>query len=140
MARITEEQKKQINELYYTYQNKTRVAKELGISTASVTRYLIDGYKPCDKIEEKKCEQKPSYVKLNYDKVNNSCADERHKCFISNTFDKVAGFLNINKANISDDSCFLNKNDKLVAESRKYILYSLWNDNPRHCLISIKSE
>lgn len=70
MARITEEQKRQINELYYIYQNKTRVAKELGISIASVTRYLIDGYKPCDKIEEKKCEQKPSYVKLNYDKVN----------------------------------------------------------------------
>lgn len=70
MARITEEQKKQINELYYAYQNKTRVAKELGISTTSVTRYLIDGYKPCSKIEEKKCKQEPSYVKLNYDEVN----------------------------------------------------------------------
>lgn len=46
MKRITEEQKVQINEFYYVNHNKSLTARTLGISLASVTRYLIDGYVP----------------------------------------------------------------------------------------------
>lgn len=46
MARITEEQKKQINELYCVLKVKSEVAKRLGVSVASVTKYLIPDYKP----------------------------------------------------------------------------------------------
>lgn len=46
MARITEEMKVQINELYYRLGVKAQVARELGISPASVTRYLIPNYTP----------------------------------------------------------------------------------------------
>lgn len=46
MARITEAQKIQINELYVVNHNKAQTARELGISAASVSRYIIDGYVP----------------------------------------------------------------------------------------------
>ena len=46
MARITEEMKVQINELYHRLGVKAQVARELGISAASVTRYLIPNYIP----------------------------------------------------------------------------------------------
>lgn len=46
MARITEEIKIQINELYYHLGVKAQVARELGISAASVSRYLIPNYTP----------------------------------------------------------------------------------------------
>lgn len=46
MARITEEQKTLINELYCKYGVKAQVARELGISPASVSRYIIPDYVP----------------------------------------------------------------------------------------------
>lgn len=46
MARITEEQKVLINELYCKYGVKAQVARELGISAASVSRYIIPNYVP----------------------------------------------------------------------------------------------
>lgn len=49
MARITEEQKVQINELYYVNHNKAQTARELGISASSVTKYLIPDYVPIAK-------------------------------------------------------------------------------------------
>lgn len=44
--KITPEMQVQINELYAVYGVKSQVAKELGISSASVTKYLIPNYKP----------------------------------------------------------------------------------------------
>lgn len=44
--RITEEQKVQINELFYKYKVKAQVARELGISASSVSKYIIEGYVP----------------------------------------------------------------------------------------------
>ena len=55
--RITDEQKTQINELYSKYKNKTKVAKEMGISIASVNKYIIT-----DKPKEEKKDTK-RYVK-----------------------------------------------------------------------------
>ena len=49
---ITEEQKVQINELYYENHNKALTARTLGISPASVTKYLIEGYVPIAQREE----------------------------------------------------------------------------------------
>lgn len=46
MARITEEQKVEINELYASNHNKSLTARILGISPASVSKYIIDGYVP----------------------------------------------------------------------------------------------
>lgn len=64
MSRITDEQKLQINELYYDNHNKTLTAKLLGISVASVNRYLIDNYKPlnCKIKENKSFESKPQGI------------------------------------------------------------------------------
>lgn len=52
--RITEEQKIQINELYYENHNKSLTARTLGISVASVNKYLITNYVPI--AERKKIE------------------------------------------------------------------------------------
>lgn len=46
MARITEEQIIEINELYASNHNKSLTARTLGISTASVSKYIIDNYVP----------------------------------------------------------------------------------------------
>lgn len=45
-ARITPEQIEQINEVYAQCGVKTKTAKIVGVSVASVTKYLIDGYIP----------------------------------------------------------------------------------------------
>ncbi len=56
MKRITEEQKVQINELYYENHNKSLTARILGISPASVSKYIIEGYVPKAKRAEETCE------------------------------------------------------------------------------------
>lgn len=60
MARITEEMKVQINELYYRLGVKAQVARELGISPASVTRYLIPNYVPVASRQVIECDAIPS--------------------------------------------------------------------------------
>lgn len=45
-ARITQQQIEQINEVYCKCRVKTQTAKIVGVSVASVTKYLIDGYIP----------------------------------------------------------------------------------------------
>lgn len=57
--RITEEQKIQINELYAQIGIKSKVAKILGISPASVNKYLIDNYVPQNQREREKFQGKP---------------------------------------------------------------------------------
>lgn len=44
--RITDEQIEQINEVYFQCKIKSQTAKIVGVSVASVTKYLIDGYVP----------------------------------------------------------------------------------------------
>ena len=46
--KITDEQKEQINELYFENKNKSLTARLLGISPASVTRYIVPNYIPKD--------------------------------------------------------------------------------------------
>lgn len=60
MARITEEMKVQINELYYRLGVKAQVARELGISPASVTRYLIPNYVPAADRQVIECNATPT--------------------------------------------------------------------------------
>lgn len=43
---ITEEQKIEINERYLACGVKSQVAKAMGISAASVSKYIIEGYVP----------------------------------------------------------------------------------------------
>lgn len=57
--KITEEMKVQINELYYRLGVKAQVARELGISAASVTRYLIPNYVPLASREVISCDAIP---------------------------------------------------------------------------------
>lgn len=59
--RITQEQIEQINELYLIYGVKSRVAKEVGVSAASVTKYLIDGYVSKNGRVELDCEVEPNF-------------------------------------------------------------------------------
>ena len=42
--KITDEQKEQINELYFENKNKSLTARLLGISPASVARYIVPNY------------------------------------------------------------------------------------------------
>lgn len=46
MARITEEQIQEINEVYYRTKNKSQTAREVGVSVASVNKYLIPNFVP----------------------------------------------------------------------------------------------
>ena len=55
-TRITDEQKRKINELYYIYKNKSRVARELQISLYSVNKYLLLNWKPEEERSIKKFE------------------------------------------------------------------------------------
>lgn len=59
MTHITEEMKVQINELYYRLGVKAQVARELGISPASVTRYLIPNYTPIAARQVIECNMTP---------------------------------------------------------------------------------
>lgn len=54
--RITEEQKLQINQLYYEIGVKSRVAKIMGISASTVSKYIIPDWKPQEKRAIKKFE------------------------------------------------------------------------------------
>lgn len=55
-SRITEEQKLEINKLYYEIGVKSRVAKIMGISAASVSKYITPGWKPEEERSIKKFE------------------------------------------------------------------------------------
>lgn len=57
--KITEEQRIQINELYAQIGIKSKVAKILGISPVSVSKYLIDNYVPQNQREREKFQGKP---------------------------------------------------------------------------------
>lgn len=57
--KITDEQKEQINELYCQIGVKSKVAKILGISPASVSKYIIEGYIPKEKRDEEKFQGQP---------------------------------------------------------------------------------
>lgn len=59
-ARITDEQKRKINELYYIYKNKSRVARELQISLYSVNKYLLLNWKPESERNIKRFEGEPN--------------------------------------------------------------------------------
>lgn len=61
MARITDEKIVQINELYAEIGVKSRVAKIVGCSPATVTKYLIEGYIPIAK--RKKIVFEKEYIK-----------------------------------------------------------------------------
>jgi len=50
--RITEAQKEEINKLYYEIGVKAEVARRMGISAASVARYVIPGWKPVSELPE----------------------------------------------------------------------------------------
>ena len=54
--RITEEQKLQINQLYYEIGVKSRVAKIMGISASTVSKYIIADWKPPEERAIKKFE------------------------------------------------------------------------------------
>lgn len=56
MARITPEQIEQINEVYAECGVKSKTAKIVGVSVASVTKYLIQGYTPKAQRQEVKFE------------------------------------------------------------------------------------
>jgi len=51
-SRITEEQKEQINRLYYECGVKAQVARQLGISASSVSKYIIPGWQPPEVVAE----------------------------------------------------------------------------------------
>lgn len=46
MARITEEQIQEINEIYYATHNKSLTARTVGVSVASVNKYIKENYIP----------------------------------------------------------------------------------------------
>lgn len=81
--RITEEQIVQINELYAKIKVKSRVAKELGVSPATVTKYLIEGYVPLAEQKIEKFDKEPS-------PLNEELFLEKDKFQFINNFLKVS--------------------------------------------------
>lgn len=63
--RITEEQKIQINELYAQIGVKSQVAKIMGISASSVSKYIVENYVPLAKRTPiKRFEKEPPLINL----------------------------------------------------------------------------
>ena len=54
--RVTQEDIIKINELYLKLKNKSAVAREIGFSPSTVSKYIIADYKPAAAIERKKFE------------------------------------------------------------------------------------
>ena len=68
---ITDEQKVQINELYYKVGVKSKVAKILGISPSSVSKYLIPNYVPIEQRKAEKFDKHPTGFSTNILKTAN---------------------------------------------------------------------
>lgn len=66
--KITDEQKEQINELYFENKNKSLTARLLGISPASVARYIVPNYIPKDQRVMRVFSGRPSIISM--DKIN----------------------------------------------------------------------
>ena len=52
--RVTQEDIIKINELYLKLKNKSAVAREIGFSPSTVSKYIIADYKPAAAIEQEK--------------------------------------------------------------------------------------
>ena len=52
--RVTQEDIIKINELYLKLKNKSAVAREIGFSPSTVSKYIIANYKSIDTIEQEK--------------------------------------------------------------------------------------
>ena len=62
--KISDEMIEQINELYLEIGVKSRVAKQLGISSSSVSKYIIEGYvRKADRVIEK-FTSRPSVISM----------------------------------------------------------------------------
>ena len=59
--RITEEEKKRINELYIIYHNYSEVARQVGCAPSTVKKYVIKDYKS----EPEKVDDIPEQIDLN---------------------------------------------------------------------------
>ena len=62
--KITDEQKEQINELYFENKNKSLTARLLGISPASVARYIVPNYIPKDQRVVEVFSGRPSVISM----------------------------------------------------------------------------
>ena len=62
--KITDEQKEQINELYFENKNKSLTARLLGISPASVARYIVPNYIPKDQRVVEVFSGRPSIISM----------------------------------------------------------------------------
>ena len=60
MARITPEQIEQINEVYYETHNKALTARTVGVSAATVSRYIQDNYVPKSQREVSNFDKEPT--------------------------------------------------------------------------------
>lgn len=98
MARITEEQKELINELYVEIGVKSQVAKIVGCSPASVTKYLIPDYVP-----------KAQRTKITFLKLPNDCGD-----FITKIKEEIAQNCGISEALLK--TCSIDATEKAELE------------------------
>ena len=64
MARVTQEEIKEMNELYFQYKTYSAVAREVGRAPSTVKRYIDPNYKH----EEEIIELKP----INWEELNNA--------------------------------------------------------------------
>lgn len=72
--RITPQQIEQINEVYYQCKVKSKTAKIVGVSPATVTKYLIPNYTPIDKRIETSISKQPSIPTLSsWQQLFDSC-------------------------------------------------------------------
>lgn len=66
-TKITDEIKEQINELYCELGVKSHVAKALGISASTVSKYIVDGYVPKEKRNIETFNGRPDII--SFDKI-----------------------------------------------------------------------
>lgn len=96
MGKLSEETKNQIPILYEEYKNKSKVAKELGISPSTVTRYL--NLKSAEKATEDSTTVAAQRIKI---KITDEIIEEINKNFsISNNLSLVARQMGISSSTV----------------------------------------
>ena len=87
MARITQEQIEQINEVYAQCKVKSQTAKIVGVSVASVNKYLIPDYVPRAERVSVEFTEPPRGVKQFVEQVKNAKADNFFSVFSDAAYD-----------------------------------------------------
>ncbi len=120
MARLSKETIEQIPILYAKYHNKSQVARELGISPGSVSRYLSPDENCISKKRTTITTEMEEQINQYYSYCTNLAETARHFNIAATTV----------KAHLSEENLQLAANQSEDKEALCYYIFHLFNDQP----------